>query len=63
VFDGVGDYAPIADPDGADNLDGFDAITLAAWVNPDGLQMVDGCCGGIVTKYESGARVSWGLDI
>ena len=57
------DYAIVADPGGADNLDVFAAITLAACVNPDGLQFVNGCCGGIVTKYESSPRVSWGLDI
>ena len=62
-LDGANDFAAVSDPGGAQDLDGFTAITLAAWVSPDDTQSSDGCCGGIVTKYASGDLVSWGLDI
>jgi hypothetical protein len=62
-FDGTDDHARAADPGGSNNLDGFSAITLSAWINPDGDQAGNGCCGGIVTKYGSGALVSYGLDV
>lgn len=50
-FDG-NDYAEIPDPGGAGNLDGFDGLTIAAWVNPSRVNIVDG---GqmILSKYHS----------
>jgi hypothetical protein len=61
-FDGTNDYAAIPDPGGIANLDGFSAITIAAWIKPDVEQH-----GGILVKYNSNlggaAGVSWGLDM
>jgi hypothetical protein len=34
-FNGTSDYVEVPDPDGADNLDGFSALPLAAWVKTD----------------------------
>ncbi len=68
-LDGVDDHGSVPDPDGAGNLDGFSAITIAAWVRPDA---VSAGPYEIVTKYASGgpfapagagSGVAWGLDI
>ena len=61
-LDGVDDYGRAPDPGDPNNLDGFSGLTLAAWVNPNGPQTSSNCCGGIVTKYQGGARV-YGLDV
>ena len=68
-LDGIDDYGRVLDPNGSANLDGFSAITIAAWINPD---VVSGGPYEIVTKYASGgpfapdgsgSGVAWGLDI
>ncbi len=47
VFNGAGDYLDIADPGGAGNLDGFDGLTVSAWIKPTDLVSVQ----MIVAKY------------
>lgn len=45
-FDGSDDYVAIADPGGT--LDGFTAVTLSAWVKPDGTGG-----GSVISKYDT----------
>ena len=52
-FDGTDDYAWTPDPGGADNLDGFAGLTLAAWVKPDVLGSPWDNWRMIVSKYDT----------
>ena len=53
-LDGTDDYAWTPDPGGDDNLDGFNGLTLAAWIKPD---VLDSPWGSriIVSKYHDAA--------
>jgi hypothetical protein len=47
-FDGADDYVAIVDPGGSADLDGFSAVTLSAWVKPDGT-----AGGAVISKYDT----------
>jgi hypothetical protein len=56
-LDGNDDYAWTPDPNGANNLDGFSGLTIAAWINPDTLSMPQGSR-IIVSKYHSASPIN-----
>lgn len=56
-LNGTDDYAWTPDPNGANNLDGFSGLTIAAWINPDTLSMPEGSR-IILSKYHSASPIN-----